>query len=217
MNYNHPFEMIEAYLKGELSPSEKTDLEQRLKTDSEWRKEVLTLKFIQQVFQRFPLLSAQEIVNRLGEDFYDRKEQDLKPTEPTYSLEDLLDLFRPIEHLELEMVSRSNNTQQDSLQNRIVFPLPEIDCSGNQLIFEIFPPVEATLEVVVHDNLEQIIEIGNAVFLPETEHQTIQLPSNMLPGRYYWQISATDFEAQARYGSATGSFFIRKDLMPEGE
>ncbi len=213
-------ELIEAYLSNTLSQADKTAFEQRLKTDSEWRKEVLTVKFVQEVFKRFPLLKAQEIANQLGEDLFPNEESNLlNQTEPnpTYSLEELLDMFRPIEHLELEMARRSTGSTHNDLQHRVVFPLPEIECLGNQLTFEIHPPLDATLEIVVHDNREQEVEVNDNLLLPNTGNQTLHLPADMLPGRYYWQISPLDFEAQARYGTATGSFFIRKDLMLKGE
>jgi hypothetical protein len=212
-------ELIEAYLNDTLNQADKTAFEQRLKTDPEWRKEVLTVKFVQEVFKRFPLLKAQEIANQLGEDLFPNEGAILNPTtlHSTYSLEELLDMFRPIEHLELESARRSTSAGQNSLQHRVMFPLPEIECAGNQLTFEINPPLEVSLEIVIHDNREQEVTVNDNVLLPNTGNQTLNLPLNMLPGRYYWQISPLDFEAQARYGTATGSFFIRKDLMVKGE
>lgn len=218
MNSLDNTELIEAYLSGKLSEADKLSFETRLKTDANWRKDVLTHKLVADVFKRYPLLKAQEIIEHLGADLFSAAEDaepvDLDTTKDTYTLDELFDMFRPIEHLEMEMSRRNTTTDTNNLQHRVVFPLSDIACLGKELTFELDGPLEIELEVAVFDNKETEVAVSPAIIEPETINFTLHFPE-ITPGRYYWQITPLDIEAQARYGSATGSFFIRKDLMPE--
>lgn len=218
MNSFENTELIEAYLNGKLTEADKKSFENRLKTDVNWRKDVLTHKLVADVFKRYPMLQAQEIVERLGADLFaaaaDAEPVNIITTKDAYTLDELFDMFRPIEHLEMEMSRRSTAADDNNLQNSVLFPLSGIACMGKELSFELDRPLEIELEVAVFDNKETEVAVTPGLIEPETINFTLYFPE-IMPGRYYWQITPLDVEAQARYGSATGSFFIRKDLMPE--
>lgn len=217
MNNFTDTELIEAYLNGSLSQSEKNVVEQRLQTDVDWQQEVFTLFLAKNVFKRYPLLKAQEIACLLSEDLSVNKKTSNRNQikhEEAYNTEELVAMFKPLVHLEQEVILRSGNTETSNLQHCVVFPLPEIICLNEKLIFELEKELDFELEVAVFNNIEQEILPACQYIPPQTINFTLQLPA-MLPGRYYWQITPTNYEQQAIYGSATGTFFIKLDLLTQ--
>ena len=125
--------------------------------------------------------------------------------EPTYTLEELLAMFEPVEHYDamLEVVERSAPTLLP-MPIHVLSPQNETNCY-NTIIFELDRPAPQDLTLIIENNQED--ELIENVF-PAHAATYRQLLTGFAPGCYYWKLILDEDNM------LMGKFYVRKDLMP---
>ena len=213
---NQDILLINQYLENELQGADLTNFEQRLQTDPEFKKLVFSQQFLEWSLRPHPLLKAKQIVETLGDDLWtDDEKKSRQEVEPiTYTYEELMAQFSPVEHLESVAVSRSSSTSSNPMQNLVLLPENGIDCRSGELNFDFEEATPFPIVLILMDNREkQLLQdtIESGVY----EH-TVSL-AGFQPGRYYWQLRADIKDRQKRrdVGTAVGFFFVHKKMMPD--
>ncbi|MFK7904891.1 MAG: hypothetical protein AB8B69_07195 [Chitinophagales bacterium] len=124
--------------------------------------------------------------------------------EQTYSLEELLAFFAPVQEYEenLLTISRASDVE-------VLHPKNYINCTDN-LQFEWKSPNEVSLLLIVENNEYDVL------IRKEIPSQTLSFglqlsfQKGFKPGRYYWKLASKRHQV-----SAMGVFFIGKGLMQQ--
>ena len=211
--------LIEKYARGELDASALNEFENRLRYDLVLRQRTFAEKLVQLSLSAHPIVKSQRIVAALGDDLFadeDFEQPDLQEKTPEYTLEELLDMFRPLAHIEAEVLNRSGvSLPPESLQNCVVLPENGINCLESNFAFNPTPNVPVIVSVM--DNRENEMPLANMLIPAGVESYQVALPRNLKPGKYYWKLrpDTDDRQLRRRYGVAVGSFFIGAELMPK--
>lgn len=129
----------------------------------------------------------------------------------SYTLEEILQVFAPIEELEKAANTRSSATiPPKNLQFIAVLPENGIDCS-DLLSFDLGEVVNSDLQCSIYNNKRE------KVLSKEIPANSVSFDVELsLPiGRYYWQLTPINREVRQQLGLAVGMFFVHKELMPE--
>lgn len=213
--------LIEKYARGELDASALSEFEHRLRNDLVLRQRTFAEKLVQLSLSPHPIVKSQRIVAALGDDLFadeDYGQADVQEKAQEYTLEELLDMFRPLAHIEAEVLHRSGvSLPPESLQNCVVLPENGINCLESKLYFAFNPTPNVPVIVSVMDNRENEMPLANILIPAGVESYQVALPRNLKPGKYYWKLrpDTDDRQLRRRYGVAVGSFFIGAELMPK--
>ena len=171
---------------------------------------------VEQILQNNPVMKARLIVEKLGDDlFFDTPNATANTVEPTpsYSLNELLEMFKPVNAWETAAATRNSNPNEASqLQNWVVLPENGVECSTkDQLNFDLDQAPPCHLECRVYNSHEKAVLIQH---IPAQEVSFV-LVLSLPPGRYYWELVPTDRSIKRQLGTASGWFFVGKALMPD--
>ncbi len=135
--------------------------------------------------------------------------------EPVYSLEELLAVFKPIEHFEAANKRSQAVLGKEGLDALVKQPLAGIDCANFKLNFELTEALPFELEVTVLNNQEDIVH--TQIIAPQSLHFEVTLFFlEAKAGKYYWRLKANTRDRGVRraYKSVVRSFFLHKGLNP---
>ncbi|MEZ4888436.1 MAG: hypothetical protein R3E32_27155 [Chitinophagales bacterium] len=226
-------EVMRLYFNGELKGKSLVEFEQQFQKDPDFRLRVFREKMIFEAmygltitnssssadaYSSNALLQARNLADQLEEDLFEEDfledfEVDIDIT-PTYSLQELLDFFKPIEHFETAN-RRSSSAQANGLDDLVLTPMNEMDCRNFRLNFQLTEALPFDLELTIMNNHEeilytQIIEANTLIF----KASLFFLQSKA--GKYYWRLKANtrDRVIRKKYISVVRSFFLKKHLNP---
>lgn len=205
--------------------------------NNEFAKAVKLQRSIEQILQRHPVMEARIIAEKLAgdlptedinlaikeaqnDDIIDNaigqpeKDSLANYQNPTYTLEELLQMFAPIEELEEAASMRASAIEADSanknLQAMVVLPENGINCHDT-LFFDLAEPIASSLLCRIYNNKrEQLHEYPIAAGIVSFE-----VPLLLTPGRYYWELKPNDRLVFRQLGAAVGMFFVHEELMPK--
>ena len=194
--------IIDAYLRGELSPTEKAELEAAILKDDE-------LKEWFEFQQNLQLEVKRSLKNRLLEQLQvieqelemEKKQAD---SQPLYTLEELLSMFKVVEHYEYAIESLEEEITMRSSELGVIHPVNELDTNG-VLVFELQKEVDVALELVIENNEEEVLIEEDIP--PQCRFFTVDIEGFAI-GRYYWKLMSDVFPV------IVGAFFVGKRWMP---
>ncbi|HMS53670.1 MAG: hypothetical protein IPI59_06020 [Sphingobacteriales bacterium] len=195
--------LIEKYINNQLTAAEKISFEQQLSVDTDLRDATFKAKLYWAMLQH-PLGKSLLIDNVLN----NNNTVETALLQQTYTLEEILDMFTPIDYLESEAITRGAAPKnQATLVNLVVAPPNSIDCTNMPLSFILHNALPYPLFIVVYDNLEEEV-LRQTIPADRTNFEVAV--NNLAPGRYYWRIqldkSVNNETLRRQYGTATGSF-----------
>ena len=217
-------EIIRKYLAGNLQAEELHEFEKQMDGNLKFAQEVLTEKLLIDAMEQIAkersanvLLKAQDLVKSLGMDLFTSDEQtqldkiDFKTNLQVYSISDLVEDFAVSEEFESYTTRSANGSSQTQLQ--VLSPENEASLSGEMNIV-LKTELEVPLVLNIKNNKGEII-LQNYQLPSKQTSFTVPLPSDIKPGRYYWQLKAQvpSLKAQHSYGIVLRSFFIGKELL----
>lgn len=184
--------LIDKFINGNLNESEKIQLEELL-TNIDFAEQTYLNLILKQSFQKDDNSEFLDILKEVEQIHYSQQ---------TYTLEELLSFFSPIEEYEenLSAVARASDMN-------IVHPKNHVNCVDN-LYFELNPPNQVPLLLIIENN-EYDVLIRKEI--PAHQHSftiPLSLKKGFKVGRYYWKLASKRHEF-----SLMGVFFIGKDLM----
>lgn len=213
--------LIEKYARGELEPLLVKEFEQRLGNNLPLLQRAFAEKLTLLALAPHPIEKARQIVATLGDDLFadiEHEQKTVQENAPEYTLEELLDMFRPLAYIEAEMLNRSGvSLPPESLQNSVLLPENGLNCKGDILYFAFNPSPDVPVMVTIMDNRENEIPLAHAIIPAGAVSFQVVLPKQLKPGKYYWKLrpETDDRQLRRRYGVAVGSFYIGAELMPK--
>ncbi len=217
-------EVIRKYLNGELQAEELHEFEKQMDGNLKLAQEVLIEKLLIDAMKQIAnersanvLLKAQDLVKSLGMDLFTADEQtqldkiDSKANLHEYSISDLLEDFAVAEEFETFTTRSSNENSQTLLQ--VLSPENEANISC-QINIVLKTELDVPLVLTIKNNKGDVI-LQNYQLPSNQTSFTIPLPSDIKPGRYYWQLKAQipSLKAQHSYGIILRSFFVGKESL----
>ena len=202
--------LIEKYLDGALNEEELQSFNQLRSSKPELEADIDFLRQFQKVQpifgrnrmkQELQMLESElrksetpSVLDTIKEKFRQNMEQ------VQLTIDELLTLFQPSPQYAplLAHASRSEGLAISQPENGI-------DCSSGQLGFEFTNTSGTPISITIENNHHQTLSTHE---LAANTQQYVVTLDQMLPGRYYWKLSAGKGEVVIR------EFFIRKDLMP---
>ncbi len=192
------FDKIQDYINGSLSVEDRKAFEAELQTNEDLAEILENYSVIDQVLDYL----IQEDV---------RKQLDKIPKpQPTYTLEELLEMFAVSEVYE-DMVEATYRGQQKQAEVQLIVlqPKNKINCQ-TELKFELEMPVPFKLNLsILHQKENIVLEQEIAA---NTKYFVVNV-SKLKPGRYYWHLAPADSEIE-ELQAICRIFFVRKDLEP---
>jgi len=187
--------LIEKFLTKELSQAELIVFQQRLDSDLDFRSMVIAQKNIEDVLSNNELKKFEQTLATVEKGFYVNQE-------PTYSLSDLLEMFKTVPDYEEELIA---STTRSCSRLRVLSPnIGENFDKKINFILSVNAPEDLTISI---ENTSEDI-VGEYVINEGVMETTIPLTS-FLPGRYYWKLFGDSVDM------FLGSFLVSADLMPE--
>ncbi|QQS27628.1 MAG: hypothetical protein IPM47_12110 [Sphingobacteriales bacterium] len=218
-------ERIRSYLEGQISEAERNEFEQELLKNRELLSmtvlEQLLLDSMKQIVNERSsnaLLKCQDFVGDTGMNLFSETDRDRierffsSVKVENYLLTDLMESFEVAEDFESYTTRSSTGSSQPIIQ--VLLPENEAEVAGT-LNIELKTPVDHSLILNIRTN-KGIFVLKNYILPPNQTSFSIELPQDLKPGRYYWQLKAaiSNLKTQQDYGIALQSFFIEKRLMP---
>lgn len=214
-------QQLESYARGELSPDEHSKFTQILEQNPQLQELLLAEKLIQRTLAPSPIEKAKQIVETLGEDLFLDEEENIstahRQANDGYTLNELLSMFGSVAHLEAELVGRSTSTgNPESLEELVLLPENNVDCPDNVLYFAFAQTTPITITISIINSQEEEIALPNNCIEANLSNFTLALPTNLPPGKYYWQLhpQTANRSLRRKYGIATGNFYINGGLNP---
>lgn len=222
------------FFNRELKGKELKEFEQKLQNDSDFQNRVFVEKMVfeaamelfgettstsLQSVSSIGLQKAKKLTAQLEEDLFENEswediEVDIDVT-PTYTLQELLDFFKPIEHFESANRRSQSTIDKGGLSALVLSPKAEIDCPNFQLDFQLSKALPCDLELTIFNNQEDVLhtQIIEANALNFTVSLSFLRPK---VGKYYWRLKANtrNRAIRTRYKSVVRSFFLNKGLNP---
>lgn len=202
INQQH-FEQIQAALSGELSATEQQSYDNVLRTDQEFAEQAFLQHQLKQTLTnkafddfRGTLMRVETEYHELG--LWHTKEAS---NEETFSLDDILAMFAPIEHYESALTHADLRAAGSILlqpQNGINF-LP-----NDTLNFVWATALNEPITLSIENNQEDVVL--EATIEAGTERYSLDLP-NLPAGRYYFKLQGQSS------GVYIGMFFVNKELL----
>jgi len=187
--------LIEKFLSNELNVQELDLFKERMESDPTFKEHVVAQKNISDVLSNNALKTFEQNLKAIEQDFYKEKET-------TYSIEELLDMFKEVPDYEDELEMSATR----SLENlKVIDPKNGENCI-DQVKFVLNNDAPENLTISIENSNED--EVLECVFAKKEKELSVNLES-LKPGRYYWKLFGDTIDLYI------GSFFIRKDLMPE--
>lgn len=206
---------IEDYIYGRLSEEESKKFVAEMDNNTALEQEVFLRQLIQETAEEDYLVNlleqAKEDAN-LGDFIANLKAidethhtnlQDLLKEEAasTYTLDELLAMFKPIAEYE-EMLVTSERAETGDIE--VEKPVNGQNCH-TELTFSLKRPLSSDFRVRIENNqmqaiLKQSFKASTTTFAVATD--------SFAPGRYYWKL-------WNQSGLVMGMFFVRKELMPK--
>lgn len=205
-NHLNTPETIAAYLEGTLDVPTRAAFDALLERDAAFAEQVFFQKMSQETIAEAPAL------NRLRQTLDKLNHLQTDSIGRTYNTETLTSMFATNTELEAEILS---NTEPSVLQQAVTAPVNEAECLNNVLDFLLKSALPVPLRIVIFDNQKQVLTADVEQIAANTTYFLVRLLPSTLPGRYYWKLSPVEQQNQALYGTAKGSFWIEKELMPE--
>lgn len=215
---NQDQQLIDQYLHQQLNASEQETVIQRIQTDAAFRQEMLMAKLVLQASKNIVderstagLQNARELANKLGEDLFlgddPAEEEDWgidEDVRPTYSLDELLQMFQPIGHYERQL---SGKTRSGRGGKELPLVQPENGGDYPQILpISFSDALSTTLNISIYNSQDEVVLEKEEVL---DKQDAISVDTTSLgPGRYYLKLRATGYAMILR------SFFVQKGLMP---
>ncbi len=210
-------QLISDYITGALDTVKRQEVEQRIRQDAVFRKEAFFQRLIQEATLEYVkqksesgLEEARSIVEKLGDDLfageevnYDDIEVDID-IEPTYSLEELINMFKPLKKYERRLAGISRSRGQKKLLN-IISPENGADIITGILVVEIATKLESDVEMSIYNNEED--KVLNEKLSMSAQKHKVDI-SSLKMGRYYLRFKTKGYETTLK------SFFVKKKFMP---
>lgn len=219
-------ELVRLYFNGELKGKDLKEFEQKLKVEEGFRQKVFVEKMVFEAaselfgsasaigLQKAKIL-AEELEGELFDtNFWEDIEVDIDVT-PTYTLQELLTFFKPIEHFETANRRSHSSSEKVGLDALVLNPVNEMDCQNLRLNFQLKEILFFDLELTVMDNEEVILH--TQIIPKNTLTFIVSLTSlHSRVGTYYWRLKANtrDRVIRKQYKSVVRSFFLSKGLNP---
>ena len=187
-------ELADKFLNDSLNENERKQFEELLKNPQFVEAAYLNI-LLKQSFRKNDGLQFLRVLKEVEQIHY---------YERTYTLEELLAFFTPIEEYEKPL---STITRTGELQ--LLHPQNHINCVDS-LYFEWESPLLKPILLIIENNEYDVL------IRREIPAQTISISIPLSPqkgfkaGRYYWKTASTRHQVDA-----VGVFFIGKDLMPQ--
>lgn len=223
-------ELTRLYFNGKLKEKELQEYERKLQTDEEFRRRIFVERMVfEAAAELFEVDSpsakglqearalADELEEELfgvGEGAWEDLEVDIDVT-PTYTLQELLAYFKPIEHFESANRRSSFEPKKTGLDALVLSPENEIDCLDYTLDFTLKEAVPFELELTILDNQEDILK--TQIIAAQTFTFSVSLTFlQSKVGKFYWRLKANtrDRAIRKEYKSVVRSFFLNKQMNP---
>lgn len=227
-------ELMRLYFNGQLKGKELKEFEQKLKAEEDFQQRVFVEKMVfeaaGELFSKshstsmetaslIGLQKAKKVVDELEDELFEGQSwEDIEvdiDVIPTYTLQELLDYFKPIEHFESANKRSNSSSKKAGLDALVLTPQNEVDCTHYQLNFQLKEALYFGLELTILNNEEDILhtQIIEANTLTFTIYLDFLQPK---VGKYYWRLKANtrDRAIRKQYKSVIRSFFLNKGLNP---
>ena len=187
--------LIEKYFAKELDEVELANFQKRLAEDSAFYDIVIAQQNIEGVLSNTDLKAFEQNLLDIENKIYAKEEI-------TYSLSELLKMFKKVSDYEEELVSSATRSA-DKL--RVVNPSYG-ENYNEEINFLLNINAPENLTISIENSNEDVM--GEYIINEGKKELLIRL-KDYLPGRYYWKIFGDTVDL------FLGSFFIRVDLMPD--
>lgn len=204
--YNH--HTIDAYLKGRLKGEELTGFEEVLQKDTVLQEAVGLQRDIMMGVQASVRNSLKKKLKQFHQQLPKQQEAinaAINSNEQSYTLEELLDMFKVVSHYEAAIEQANLAMAARSSRLEVIRPANQADCT-HDLTFELSKAVSEVLHLTIEDSEED--EVYEGKFPLNTTVFTPIFDKALLPGRYYWKLMGSTYE------TTIGTFFIHKELKP---
>ncbi len=216
---NQDQQLIQQYLHQQLSSNEQQAVVNRIQADANFRQEMLMAKLILKASQSLAqensatgLQKAKELAQQLGDDLFlgndpaEAEDWEIDvDVRPTYSLNELLQMFQPIGHYERQLAGKTRSGRGG---RQLPMVKPENGEDYPQTLPITFSEaISTTLTISIYNSQDEIIVEQEEVL--DKEETTSIDTTHLAPGRYYLKVRATGYVMSLR------SFFIQKGLMPQ--
>ncbi len=211
------FNLIHDFLFGKLTTTEAQKFRTRLEQDKLLQTAYNEEKMMKDIADK---LQQKRIVNKTLQAINKIKQQKNAAKKNTYTLNELLNFFKPIDQYESYMyndealVVKSAQGQSNKLNIEVTSPLNNADINGNNLQFTLKGTVDFEISLVIKNSKDE--DVATLIIPPDTSEIILNLPSENLttPGRYYWRMKPVNQKIARQYNALIKVFFIRKNLMP---
>lgn len=204
------YNSIEQYLNGQLNDHELQTFLQRLATDEPFAEAVFLQDQIQSELTDTRFQNFKTTMTAVEAAYHTKIDEaallmDESEEEGLYTLEELLEMFQPVNHYEKAISEAEFAGVVRAGGMDIITPDNGADCSQS-ITFQLINPVSTPIKIVIENSEEDIvkrakIEAGATQLTVDT--------SDLLPGRYYWKLKSKV------HGTMLGMFFVQKGLMPQ--
>ena len=220
------FLLIEDYLSENLDSEQSVAFQKRMSADNAFAEQVfLQEQLVHAVAKQKKQQRFRDVFDSVQSAFHlsleaDALVQDLiqatvypSPTNneegatTTYTLEELLDMFKPVGHYELAIAESMDGGLRRFDNLRVWEPINGINCTGGKLHFRLNRAVAQEDIIVRIENNREDTVLDEQLSGPASGEFEINVAS-LSPGRYYWKLKAGNQDA------IIGMFFIHKDILP---
>ena len=196
---------IQKYLRGLLPPNEMKVMDANIQHNPILAQEVADYQFL---IEGIEAVGASDFEAKVAiwESKYELKKEYLAESSEQqigYSLDELLDMFRPVRAYENRIAKELVGTRHLG-GLKVKAPVDKADFL-EQITFELENPVNDVLKLSIENSEEDVVLKQNIA--ANTSTFTVDL-AGFKPGRYYWKLRSK------KYGMVIRSFFIQKKLMP---
>lgn len=191
--------ILDLYLKGRLPEQQQTALEADLAKDPDLQKRLEAHRKMASVIRTSARHKLQNKLQIL-ENKYKKAS-----IEPTYTLDELLEMFGVVEHYDMVIADMDTALVARSRHIKVLEP-QNGEAIHDTLLFMFAEAMPKGITLVIENSLEEEIDKIQMVLGQTFFKKNI---TGWKPGRYYWKLFGQQID------TVMGTFFIRKDLMPQ--